>query len=261
MKKFKSLVKIQGCKSGIANWVIEHFPKDYEKLAYCEPCCGGGSICLNKNVSKSEVISDIDKGLISIWKTVRDGCEEFIDRLKAIKYCEKSFLKAFERKDEEFEDYFEHGFNEYILRRMSRGGTRKVFADSTQESGDTWEAGIEKLPCVAERLEKVVIVHKPLQQMVKIWDEPDSLLYLDPPYIPLTHKNTSETKENEMSVEDHIALLNIVKDAKGMMIISGYSSPLYNKVLENWKCVKREIPQQKGKERRFECLWFNYDLP
>jgi DNA adenine methylase len=269
MKKLRPPVKTHGGKYYLCNWVIEHFPDDYKELNYCEPCCGGASVFLNKEKANEEVISDLDKGVVSIFKALRDEPKEFIERLKKIKYTEEAFEKAQKKDSTTFDDYVEQAVNEYVLRRMSRGGLKKAFAWSERLRGgqpgdvNAWETMLKMLPILAERVKDTVVLNNSFKDIIKVWDCDNVLIYIDPPYLPTTRAEGSQNLyENEMSVEDHIDLLGAIRDAKGKVIISGYNSPLYNKYLKGWKIAKKEIAnhssQQKSKERRFECLWMNY---
>ena len=75
-------------------------------------------------------------------------------------------------------------------------------------------------------------------------------------------ESQNTTPEKELTVEDHIHLLHLAKNARGKIVISGYPSPLYNRTLKNWRCKKKNVAnhssQAKVKERRIECLWMNY---
>lgn len=268
-KKLRPPVKTHGGKYYLSTWVVEHFPENYNELTYCEFCCGGGSVFLNKLPSKEEIISDADRGVISIFKALRDEPKEFVNRLKKIKYSEKTFNAAIKKSQSEITDYIDLAVNEYILRRMSRGGMKKAFAWSDRLRGgkpgdvNAWETMIKQLPKLSERLQNVTILNNKFQEVVKVWDDVSVLMYLDPPYLPVTRSTGStDIYDNEMSVEDHLELLNFVKDARSKILLSGYYSSLYNKHLKGWKCVKKEVAnhasQAKSKERRYECLWYNY---
>jgi DNA adenine methylase len=268
-KKLRPAVKTHGGKWYLSSWVIENFPSDYASLRYCEPMCAGASVFLNKEPSGEEVISDLDVGVISIYKALRDEPDEFLQRLKRIRYTEKVFTIALAKEESQFDDYIEQAINEYTLRRMSRGGTKKSFAWSDRQRGgkpgdvNAWETMIKELPELVERVKNTVILNKSVFEVFKVWDEQDTLTYLDPPYL---HETRSEGAENlykhEMTVEDHIELLNMVKSARGKVIISGYSSPLYNRNLKGWKVKKKTVAnhsaQTKTKEKRVEVLWLNY---
>jgi DNA adenine methylase len=268
-KKLRPPVKTHGGKFYLCDFIISHFPENHEKLTYCEPMCAGASVFLNKTPSEEEVINDIDAGLISVYKSLRDEPTEFIDRLNKIKYNEKTFKTALARAEEPFDDYIEQAVNEYMLRRMSRGGMKKAFAWSDRLRGgqpgdvNAWETMLEELPRIAERVKKTVILNKSVFEVFKIWDEEDTLMYLDPPYLHETRSDgATNAYEHEMSVEDHINLLTLAKGARSKVIISGYSSPLYNRNLKGWKVKKKNVAnhsgQSKTKERRTECLWMNY---
>lgn len=268
-KRLRPPVKTHGGKWYLAPWIVENFPANYEELTFVEPMCAGASVFLNKNPSREETINDLDKGLISVFKSLRDEPKEFIERLKRVRYTERAFKMALKKSEEGFEDYIDAGVNEYMLRRMSRGGMKKSFAWSERTRGgkpgdvNAWKTMIDELPAVAERLKNTIILNTSIFNVFKNWDEEDTLWYLDPPYLPDTREeNSSKIYEHEMSVDDHIQLLNIIKNARGKVIISGYASPLYNRALKGWKVKKKNVPNNSGqgktKERRLEVIWMNY---
>jgi DNA adenine methylase len=265
--KLRPIVKTHGGKWYLKDFVIDNFPENYQDLVYCEPFCAGASIFLNKKPSVEEVISDIDKNVIAIFKALRDESKEFINRLKRIQYTERSFKIALTKSKKPLDDYIDRGVNEYILRRMSRGGLKKAFAWSNRTRGDkpgdvnSWDTMLKQLPKISERLRNVTILCSDFREIIKYWDEENTLMYLDPPYLHST-RTATDVYENEMTVEDHIDLLNLIKNSRGKVIISGYSSPLYNRTLKGWKCKKKSVAnhssQAKTKDMRTEVVWFNY---
>lgn len=268
-KAIRPIVKTHGGKYFLREFIIEHLPPDYENLVYCEPMCAGASILLNKNPSQLELVNDLDKGITCIFKALRDEPKEFIDRIKKIRYTERTFKMALNKDPKELEDYIDKAVNEYCIRRMSRGGMKKAFAWSDRQRGgkpgdvNAWETMIKELPIIAERIKNVVILNKNVFDILKVWDEDNTIWYLDPPYLPSTRSDgATEIYEHEMSVDNHIDLLNFAKNARGKIIISGYSSPLYNRNLKGWKCKKKNVAnhsaQTKTKDRRIETIWFNY---
>lgn len=267
MSKIRPAVKTHGGKFYLAAWIVENFPESYETMTYCEPFCAGASVFLNKNPSPEEVLCDIDDGIICVLKALRDEPKEFINRIKRIKYSDRSFKLALNKT--EFKDYIDQGINEYVLRRMSRGGLKKAFAWSERLRGgkpgdmNAWQTMIKELPTIANRLKNTSIFCQDFIGVIKTWDEENTLFYLDPPYLHSTrNESATDTYEHEMTVEDHMNLLHLAKNARGKIAISGYSSPLYNRTLKNWRCKKRNVAnhsgQNKVKEKRVEFLWMNY---
>lgn len=267
-KKLRPPFKIHGGKYYLSSWIIKHFPPEYEKLGYVEPFVGAGSVFLNKEPSEDEAINDLDEGAIQIWRALRDEPSPFIQRLKRTNYTELTFTRAKNREEGPFNDYIDHACNEFILRRMSRGGLRQAFAWSDRERGgqpgdvNAWETIVAELPLIAERIEKTNIFQKPAVEVIKAFDDEDFLCYCDPPYLPDTRVSKS-AYTLEMTTDDHIELANALTSYRGKAVISGYWHPLYRRLYQGWRCLKKEIAnhsgQSKTKTRRIECIWVNYD--
>lgn len=268
-KRIRPPVKTHGGKYFLAPFITEHFPENYEELIYCEPFCAGASVFFNKKRSKEEVLSDVDEGMVMVLKALRDEPQEFISRLKRTKYTERTFKMALNRDKKGFDDYVDHAINEFILRRMSRGGLKKAFAWSDRERGgqpgdvNAWQTILDQLNALSERLQGVTILCASFAEVIPTWDEENTLMYLDPPYLHSTRaEGATNLYEKELTVEEHIHMLNLAKNARGKVVISGYPSPLYNRTLKNWRCKKKNVAnhssQAKTKERRIECLWLNY---
>lgn len=254
-KKVKPPVKTQGSKSSLASWIIENFPPEYEELTFVEPMCSGASVFLNKNPSKQEVLNDIDRSLMCIFKTLRDEPKEFFDRLKKIRISEKAFKSAHQKLEEGYEDYVEEAINEFVLRRLSRNGLKKTYAPGSTTS---WKAIISEIELIAERVKDCNILSTTVFDVIKVWDEDDTLWYLDPPALPNPREeNLPQTSSNYMTVEDHIQLIALAKNARGKVLISACSSPLYNRSLKGWKTKKKNVTGT-NKDRKIEVLWMNY---
>jgi DNA adenine methylase len=263
--KVRSIVKIHGGKYYLAPFIIDHFPKEHENMGYLEPFCGGASVLLNKNPSKEEIINDIDIKLINIFKIVRDQPKELIAKLKKIKYSETTFIKA--QKEEQFEAIIDMAVNEFILRRMSRGGLKKGFAWSDRERGgqpgdvNAWETILKTIPVISKRLSNVHILNKPALELIKAFSQESVFLYADPPYLPET-RVSKNAYEFELTEKGHIELASALNNFKGKVLISGYQSKLYKKLYKGWKVSKKEVPnhasQQKNKSIQTEMLWMNY---
>lgn len=116
-EKIKTPFKMHGNKKQLSKSIIESFPPLDEIEEYVEPYCGTASVYLNKDKTKLEVINDIDSGIISIFRAIRDECPIFIKKLKKIEHSKNIFQKALEQT--EFENNLDKAVNEFILRNMS----------------------------------------------------------------------------------------------------------------------------------------------
>jgi DNA adenine methylase len=268
IKKLRPAFKSFGGKFYLANWIINQFPDNYQQMDYLEPYCSGASVLLNKQLVTSpggcEIISDLDVGVINVLRAIRDQPKELITKLKKVKYNEATFNKAQEDKSE---DYLDKAVNEFILRRMSRGGLKKSFAWSDRERGgqpgdvNAWKTIIKLIPDISNRLSTVHILNKPALELIKVFNSENTMLYCDPPYLPET-RVSKNAYEFEMSEKNHIDLANILNNFRGKVILSGYQSKLYKKLYKGWKASKKVIAnhasQQKIKPTQTEMLWLNY---
>lgn len=265
--KLRPPVKIHGGKFYLSEWIIKHFPEDYTELDFVEAYAGGASVLINKSKSRVEVLNDIEEDLIQIYRALRDESKMFIGRLKRVKYCESTFDRAVKRQDNLWMDYMDQAVNEFILRRMSRGGMKKAFAWSDRKRGgkpgdvNAWDTIIEMLPKIAERLRDVHILNQSAFDTLKVFNNDDAFVYVDPPYLP-NARTASDIYAYEMSTEDHIKLATILNTFNGKVVLSGYPSKLYQRLYEGWKCVRKKMPnhssQAKKKTRRVEAIWLNY---
>ena len=264
--KIRPPFKIFGGKYYLSQWIVENFPENYEEMDYVEPFCGAASVFLNKNPSNgNEIINDLDPNLIKIFKALRDEPSLFIKKVKNTTYSERVFKR--EQEKNEFEDLLSHALNEFILRRMSRSGLKKAFGWSDRQRGgqpgdvNAWKTIAAQLPVISERLQKTRIYNKPAIEIIDAYNEPNVLIYADPPYLETT-RVSPKAYDKEMTIDDHIKLSDVLKQCNSKVIVSGYPSMLYNNLYKDWNCVKKQIPnhasQQKTKTIKTEVLLKNY---
>lgn len=260
--------KCHGGKYYLSQWIIENMPEGYEKLDYLEPFCGAASVLINKTTSEQkEIINDLDKRVVAIMKTLRDEPEVFIKKIKNTTYSERVFERELAKKDENYDNDFDLAFNEFVLRRMSRGGLKKSFAWSNRERGgqpgdvNAWKTIPNELTKISDRLSKVFIFNKNATEVIDAFNYEGILLYCDPPYVPDT-RTSPNLYDCELSTDGHIALATSLNKFKGKVILSGYQSTLYKRLYANWRCIKKTIAnhssQAKEKSMKVECLWLNY---
>jgi DNA adenine methylase len=119
---------------------------------------------------------------------------------------------------------------------------------------------------------RVQIENQDFRKLIPGYDGPDTLFYLDPPYVPQTRRSGGYA--HELSLDDHHELVGILLGLKGMAILSGYAHPVY-KPLEkagwrkrSWRtvcsaagCTKTSGLKGQGKltakQGRIECVWIS----
>jgi DNA adenine methylase len=249
-KKYRPPFKTYNGKYYLASWIIEHFPPEYEKFTYVEPYAGAASVLLNKKPNDQEIINDIDINSIQIFRALRDEPGNFLGRLKRIKYCESTFNRMLSKNS--FKDYMDEAVAKFVIRRMSRSGLGKSF---DEESINSWDSIIEELPRISDRINNCFIFNKHALEVIKAYNDPNTLLYVDPPDLPETRENL-EVYENEMPVKEHHLLAEQLNQFSGKVIISGKTSPMYRRIYSSenhWRCsIKTSNKKNK------DYIWMNY---
>lgn len=89
----------------------------------------------------------------------------------------------------------------------------------------------------------------------------DELVYCDPPYLGSARSRPARAiYAHEMTAKgEHEELLRIVKACPALVIISGYPSPLYDRLLLGWRRVDY-MAQTRGGAKP-ECAWLNFPEP
>ena len=81
----------------------------------------------------------------------------------------------------------------------------------------------------------------------------DTLIYADPPYLMETR--TQKMYAHEMSVDDHLVMLDVLTSHPGPAVISGYESSIYDDHLRDWKKIIVKPPKVEKQADRMEVLW------
>jgi DNA adenine methylase len=269
--KLRPVIKVHGGKFYSHQWIISHFPKNYQEIIYIECCIGGGSVLLNKKTSVKEVCNDLDWNISNIFYVLVKHSDELQEKLKNISYSEKIFEQAKTSNGrglvESDSALVTCAASEIVLRRFSRGGLKKSFAWSKRLRGgkpgdvNAWDTFKELLPKIIKRLENVEVYNMDVIALVKKYNQEGCLHYIDPPYLPTTRK-VKNVYDFEMSEKKHLELAELLKQTKAKILLSGYQSDLYMKLYKDWnldtKVIINHSSQSKKKERRVECLWKNF---
>ncbi len=81
------------------------------------------------------------------------------------------------------------------------------------------------------------------------------LVYCDPPYLRHT-RSSARRYRFDYEEQDHIDLLEILKELPCSVILSGYPSTQYDELLTDWGTLELQVMNQAGV--RTEKLWFNF---
>lgn len=260
-------LKYHGSKFKIAHWIISHFP---EHRCYVDLFGGGAGVLLQKPPAYVEVYNDFDGEVVNFFRVLRDPelGAQLIDRLALTLYSRQEYDASWRPGPEPIERAYAmfvrswQGIANSTTARKRPSGWSSALTNSRTSRIPRWRGTIKNLPAVVERFLNILIEQRPALDVIDRYDDRDVLFYADPPYLFSTRQRSWAGWDYamEMTDADHSALLDKLKRVKGMVVLSGYSSPLYDVELAGWR--RQEIATYtdglgKHRKKAKECLWMN----
>lgn len=252
------ILRYPGGKARIADWIISHFPPHE---VYCEPFFGSGAVFFRKAPIRIETINDINGDVVNLFRVCRDYPEELARLVEFTPYSRAEYKASFKPT----EDVIERARRTLIQYHQSFGvtaressGWRNSQASTGPSDAQAWNKVPELIVSACKRLKYAQIENSDAFTLIKRYDNPDTLLYLDPPYpLELREKNMYR---NEMTREQHEELLSLVKKSKSKIILSSYANELYDAELASWATAEKCCTAQMGRKRT-EKIYMNFQPP
>lgn len=255
----RPVVRWHGGKWLLAPWIIEHMPPH---RVYVEPFGGAASVLMRKPRSYAEVYNDLDDEIVNLFRVLRSSrASELIEALRLTPFAATEFFDAYQPCECAVERA-----RRTIVRSLMGFGSNSVhqrsgFRSNSNRSGTTpardWVNYPDALAAVVDRLRGVTVTSRDAQEVMSAHDGPETLHYVDPPYVFGTRTDRKADYAHELSDEQHADLLRFLCGLRGKVILSGYPSALYDRGLEGWRRVERAALAD-GARKRTEVLWLNW---
>lgn len=250
----RPLLNYYGGKWNLADWIISHFP---EHDRYIEVFGGGISVFLRKEKVKFEVINDVNDRIVNIYKCLRDFSDHLNVLLELTPYSRGEFYDSKNETDNQIEDarralvlnWF--GISGVVDKDHSTGF--RVSMKSGTDKATSFQNYIDSFSQFHDRIRYAHIEKLDWSRCLEKYDSEDALFYLDPPYLPETRSHKKQYRF-EMTVDDHIKLVEQLQTLNGSVVLSGYENSIYEEL--NWHKEKVESRVQ-GSGTRTEVLWIN----
>lgn len=249
------VLRYYGGKARLSSWIIEQMPPHY---TYVEPFGGAASVLIAKQPSRFEVYNDLDGRIVNFFRVLREREPELRRAIELTPWSRSENRICAEMSEDQLEDarrvytYLWQSFRPAFGRAS---GWRYQHSDNGYSVVDQWNTAVNDLPRVARRLRMVQIENDEANAVILRYDTRHTLFYIDPPYVGET-RHESNAYMHEMSDEDHSRLAGILNGVKGMVLLSGYDSPLYRKMYAGWRMIQKTV-STNGKKNKTECLWMN----
>lgn len=245
-----------GGKNRIATQIIELFPKH---KTFVEVFAGGAQVFFHKEPSSVEVLNDLDTDVVTFFRVCQSHHGELVRYLKFI-VTSREWFKLLQEQDPKGLTDIQRAARFFYLQKNAYAGLvhHRNFGYSVKEPS---RFNPERIPDLIEnthkRLARVQIECLPYQDILKRYDRPTTLFYLDPPYFGLKLYNFNFTEADFVELARRLASIN------GKFILSLNDVPEVRRIFRQFHFREIDLAytaQQTAGKRFRELLITNYRL-
>jgi DNA adenine methylase len=250
-----------GGKFRLAPWIINQFP---EHMCYVEPFGGAMGVLLRKAPSLFEVYNDLDGEVVNFFRQLREHADELIRVIELTPYARAEQILSFD-EPEGLSD-LERARRLYVRCWQSHGGGRTQWRTGwryqvNNNRGRTTLADwnqTDHLSEIVKRLKGVQIDQDDAIRVIQRFDRETTLFYIDPPYLMGTRSLRWGKKAYTCELDDayHVRLGEVLQNIKGMAIVSGKPSAMYDGLFEGWTKLQKTVPTD-FQSKTIEVLWIS----
>lgn len=245
------IVGYQGGKFRQRRFLVGQMPPH---KTYVEPFFGAGSILLAKPPVEKEVVNDRDPAMMKIHKAVKAEAVTFDFKPSRAKWEEIKAKDPSKRTAEEQAYLIEHAYG------------NKVNDAKTNYFSHGKKAGAYDTTAIHRRYEDAIMLNKDFATVMKMFDAPSALHYLDPPYHEEDSKNFNFGNGEDNVTPERVA--DVAGKMKGKVMVSYDNSPGVRKAFsgKKWRIKKYQVTRTIGAShgrpqiKRDELLISNFDI-
>lgn len=250
IKAVKPVAPYIGGKRRLAARLIEIQSK-IKHAAYVEPFVGMGGVFFRRPwISPCEVINDLSRDVSGLFRVLQRHYVPLMDMLRWQVTSRDEFERLKLAHPDSLTD-LERAARFLYLQRTAFGGKVKGqnFGVSMRSARFDIHALTETLQDVHNRLSRVTIECLPFTDVLKRYDRPDTLFYLDPPYWGSEADYSAAFRH-----EDFHMLLGALERLEGRFILSINDRPEVRELFGQFKIEAVSVPYTVGgggRQRQF----------
>ncbi len=225
----RPVLKWAGGKRRLRFEIERLIPDDYLDRSYHEPFFGGGALFFHIEPSGG-TINDVNESLMRFYQVVKDSPVELIEEVGKYEYGKDQYYECRRMYNEVALSPIEEAA---ILLYMNKTGYNGLYRVNSKGKYNV-PFGKFKNPAIvhedrilkASELFSRVDIHSERFSYVKDVAEEGDLVYLDPPYLPLTDTaDFTAYSTKGFGLEDHMKLMKLCKELndRGVLFIQSNS--------------------------------------
>lgn len=249
----KPPINRMGGKSRLRKTIINMLPKH---VCYVELFFGAGWVYFGKEPAKVEVINDIDKELINLFKMIKYHAPE-VERMLKYEFSGRDIFEEY--KNESIGNLTE--INRavrflYLLTQSFAGkGGNYGYGTSTIPKQQIFHT--EALNDLKKRLKNTYVENLSFEKIIDKYDRDYTCFFADPPYFETTGYG------NEFEEKEHLLLRDKLSSIRGKFILTINDNPKVREWYQGFNFKEIEVNysvsrEQKARGKYKELIITNY---
>lgn len=212
-ERARPILKWAGGKSQLVPTLLSEIPSKYGR--YVEPFFGGGALFFSLAPGRA-LIADRNGELVNLYKVVRDSASRLEGALARMKNSEEEFYRI-RGLDWEILDPVDAAARTIFLNKTCYNGLYRVnrkgqFNTPFGRYSNPTILDSQNLALASRALSSATIVQGDYLEVLKGHAVPGDLIFLDPPYLPVSkYSDFKRYTKEQFSEDDHIALAQEVE--------------------------------------------------
>lgn len=212
-----------------------------------------------KEPSRVEILNDINKDLVTLYRCVQNHLEEFCRQFKYQLTARDEYKRRVDEKPDTLTD-IQRAARFYFLLRTTYGSKLSFdsFGVSAQKPPRINLIRLEEeLTAVHLRLNRVWVENMDFKKFIPRFDKPETFFYADPPY----YNCESYYGEGIFAREDFVTLRDLLANIQGKFIVSLNDVPQVREIFKDFRIKTVDTKYSiAGKSQKVkEVLILNYD--
>ncbi|MPQ32428.1 DNA adenine methylase [Clostridium estertheticum] len=229
-----------GGKSKLRKTIIEMIP---EHTCYVELFFGAGWVYFGKESSKVEVINDIDKELINLFRMIKYHAPE-IERILEYDFSGRNIFDEYKNATIEHLTEIHRATRYLYLTSQSFAGKGGHYGYGTTTRPSPQIFYKDALQSLKERLRNTYVENLSFEKIIKKYDRPNTFFFCDPPYW--------ETAGylNKFDEKEHLILRNMLKNLQGKFLLTINDHEKVREWYEGFNFKEVEVNYSVSKEKK-----------
>ncbi|WP_338627716.1 DNA adenine methylase [Clostridium baratii] len=227
-----------GGKSKLRKTIIEMIP---EHTCYVELFFGAGWVYFGKEPSKVEVINDIDKELINLFKMIKYHAPE-IERQLEFEFSGRDIFEEYKNCTLEQLTEIHRAIRFLYLISQSFAGKGNHYGYGTTRKPSQHIFYKDVLLDLKERLRNTYVENLSFEKIIDKYDKKHSFFFCDPPYFETAGYG------NEFGEKEHLILRDKLKNIKGKFLVTINDHPKVREWYKDFNIKEVEVHYSISRE-------------